>query len=494
MTLILLASLGLLLALVLIGIGVRGRVVQRGRFCRRCRFDLAGIEPDDPGARCTECGRSVISPAARRSTLRARRRWPIIAGTIILLLYAGVGAIVLSGSAPAVLARMPSGIVLASAQWGSDAALDELVLRLGRTPTLTDAYWARAIEHALAFQADRSKAWDPRWGEVLAMAWVGDRLDPEQARAYISNGQQAQVRIRDRLHPATKAVGVSSTFSFDRMTAINPVQTGLRLDRSISTMRINGIEVRKSGAMSRSQLIIPDRSSGGSTGMGNTVPIPDAVRATLAPGQRAEVFVEFTFALKAEAGEVITIPDPVRYTQTVIILDPDEPIVRVVDDPDAAARLIAGCEIEPIVSIRTEGRSEYGRNSYGDFSIYFNAPPKAVAGTLSLRTKSGEELGITPFSLAPSSGTHGVGGMTIHANENQPQRLRLIERIIADGRVDVIFRTDPAQAENNPNINEVVELEMIFRDVPVLSVESRDELYSAKSSHPRVPAEEFTTD
>lgn len=134
MTMMILLVIGLLLAGALVAIGLRGRVTQRGRFCRWCRFDLAGIDTDDPGARCTECGRPVNSPEARRSTLRIPRRWPIIAAAVILLLYGGVGAIVLSGSAPAVLARMPSGIVLASARWRNDAALDELMRRLGARP------------------------------------------------------------------------------------------------------------------------------------------------------------------------------------------------------------------------------------------------------------------------------------------------------------------------------------------------------------------------
>jgi hypothetical protein len=32
-------------ALALLILGLRGRVIARGTFCRKCRFDLAGLEP-----------------------------------------------------------------------------------------------------------------------------------------------------------------------------------------------------------------------------------------------------------------------------------------------------------------------------------------------------------------------------------------------------------------------------------------------------------------
>lgn len=478
-----------MLALVLIALGVRGRVSQRGQFCRRCRFDLVGIDLGASGARCTECGRTITDPAARRSTLRARRRGPIIVGAIILLLYVGIGAIVLSGSAPAVMAKMPNQVVLSSAQWGSDAALDELVLRLSRAPTLADAYWSQAIEHAMTLQADQSKAWDPRWGEVLAQAWVADRLSPEQIRAYVTNGQQVEVYIRDRMHADMKFIGVSTTFTFDRITAVNPVQTGLNIERAMSSSGINGVIVRGTGAMMRSQFNIPSSGFGGSTGVTNSIPISVNVSDWLSPGDQIRVFIEFSYTLKDEAGDLVTHAGPIRFEQTVTILEPDEPIVRVIEDPAAAKQIIGGCEIDPIVALNPEARSMSQKNTHGEFTIYFTAPSKAIAGTLNLRTEDGEEVEANPLSLAAATSTMGIGGMTIFAREDEPERLRIIEQIVAAGHVDVVFRTDPTKAENNPKIDEVVNLEMIFRDVPVLSFDTQVEMDQTRYSQPRVAAE-----
>ncbi len=266
------------------------------------------------------------------------------------------------------------------------------------------------------------------------MAWVGDRLDPEQVKAYITNGLHANFKIRDRIHPDAKFIGVTAVFTQDRLTAVNPVHTGCWINHVITATGIDGETTGTAGGSASTTFNIPNTPGLGSSGIGSGVVIPADQRDALIPRHRIEAFVEFTVTIEDDSGETIVRMDPIRHTQQVMVIDPDEPIVRVTDDPHAAREIIAGCEIEPIVGIRSEGRPAYARNSYGEFTIYFTAPPEAVAGTLYLRTSSGEELKAAPLNLAPSSGTQGVGGMTIQANEDETQRIGLIERIIADGR------------------------------------------------------------
>ncbi len=179
----------IIIGIVLLGVGLlvsilafRGRVVARGQFCKKYRFDLAGLDLDAADARCPECGRGIHQESSRRTLLRRRSRLGLIAAT--LLLVSGFGAIGVgaAGKTNAIITAMPDSVVLWLTDLGVDEALDELVVRVSKVPgTMSAKSWDDAIEQGLAFQADKTLVWDVRWGEVLVIAMlekclVGDAL------------------------------------------------------------------------------------------------------------------------------------------------------------------------------------------------------------------------------------------------------------------------------------------------------------------------------
>jgi hypothetical protein len=116
-----------LLAGLLLVLGVRGKRLNDHPACRRCGFDLDGLELARPEPRCPECGRPCSTAGGRLAVRRGvRRRRPLVAwiGVALLLLVAA-----------------PAGTVSTLLYTGADLDHDKPVWRLrhegGSTRDLT---------------------------------------------------------------------------------------------------------------------------------------------------------------------------------------------------------------------------------------------------------------------------------------------------------------------------------------------------------------------
>lgn len=67
----------------LVGVGLRGRLVNPRPHCRRCNYELTGLRHT---RRCPECGARIGSRANRVRGLRRRRSGPILVGLALLLI------------------------------------------------------------------------------------------------------------------------------------------------------------------------------------------------------------------------------------------------------------------------------------------------------------------------------------------------------------------------------------------------------------------------
>lgn len=192
----------LLVGILLLFLGLRGRVVARGSFCRRCGFSLEGLrvaatdasrEPaarasagDDParstrggsashsqasGARppasqCPECGADLNRPSAIRP-LRRRKRPVMLAIAVLFLLIslAGVGSIVASRR-PNIISALPTWYLSLEARGaqgpGASRAIDELTRRLS-AGSLSNKTTSSLVARALKFQSDANGPWLPAW-------------------------------------------------------------------------------------------------------------------------------------------------------------------------------------------------------------------------------------------------------------------------------------------------------------------------------------------
>ena len=178
------------LALALLAWGLRGRVVARGAFCRRCKFDLAGLDQLAP---CPECGRKSDRP---RSRLRARRPVPIIAALMALLAAAAVWS---TQSAPVqtwLLPRLPDRALVVALDLGMDGADTEIEARL-MDPTRTSERLVPIVEQALvSVLKERSNApLDQQ--RYLVAALAGTQLTPDQLQRFVDAAYRIELHMRD---------------------------------------------------------------------------------------------------------------------------------------------------------------------------------------------------------------------------------------------------------------------------------------------------------
>lgn len=158
-----------LLGLVLLVSGIRGRRLDDHRICTRCRYDLTGVAND--AAVCPECGASLASPRAVRI---GNRRWQpgqiVVGGLLMLLVAVPMGLVVqatlssvnLNPWKPLWLLRWQA---LSTRLPGADGAINEL--RVHRLASMTSAEAEALLDDVLALQADVSRPWRGKWGDLV---------------------------------------------------------------------------------------------------------------------------------------------------------------------------------------------------------------------------------------------------------------------------------------------------------------------------------------
>lgn len=460
-------GIGLLLAAAAVGIWAwRGRVVARGRFCRRCRFDLAGLGPDH--AACPECGRDLRGPKATRRTLRRARRPGLVATAALLLAGAGSLASTAGNAGPAVLGVLPDAMVLNLHALGVDAAFTELATHRLPSPALTDGVWDRLIADALAHQADPDAAWDPRHGEVLARALLAARLTEEQLIEYVRHGCDADIEFPARLREGAKALHGHVTHQTGaRNTALN--STTIPDDSPVSVMIsewVTGSGVRgpdgfdvqggTGSGMRLSVSSVTGRSSGGFSVM---VPFTDEDWARLNGRRDLTVYVnhELVAVRTSDNKELLRLP---RTTERrVEVVPADQPIVRL----DASPEVLAAFESPTAfrlshLHVATDG--ERARR-YGHSSLYAHAmhTPVAVSGRL-WAIDGDRELRIGWVTLDAQPVGQSMNTVIWNLPESEPPET--LDAWRAAGQVTLEIRPDPSLAERTPGIDRILGVPLRF--------------------------------
>lgn len=459
----------LIAAAALLALSIRGRVVARGRFCRRCRFDLAGLT--HPGA-CPECGADL---GARGSTITRIRRLsrPLLA--LSLLLFAGAGVVAFSSvtGAIAAISKATDAQVLLLQRLGVSEALTEAAARTTRAVPLSDQHWKVLIRRGLAHQDDTATPWDPRWGDILVQAFVQNRMTEEESRRFLSHLFATSVRFRDRIAHDSDSVGYALRWPRGRIgVSTTDVRTDMSYSLVVSRTGVvgDGRPSRDTGSGMRGPLIFHRTGFGDLGDLQTSVRLPrDRPRA-----ETVRVYVETRLTLHGDDGRTIPI-DPVMHEATVRVLPPGEPVVRAVPDPTAAEIIREQASVTPLSLFFPDEDKISPGGQIGELEIHFEHRPRAVAGRVFIAHESGElELGEirNPAGEEPHGFRLSVRVPTTGADE----RLALLRRLAARGAVDVVFRTDPGAAEHDPRIDEVAEVTLWFRDVPVRVVPNQGKL------------------
>lgn len=198
-----------LLALVLTGaallvIGLRGRRDGRDPHCRRCGYNLTGLDRAAPEARCPECGDGLGGPRAVRMGRRARRGRPLAWGATLFLL----GAAPLSGSVAALFYRvdlyglLPVSVMIHDLRDPDSPTFSRALVQLHSRfyrGELTAEQVSKIADIALNLQTaptERPGVSRPLIG-LLGAFYTRRLLTPEQTQRMFENAVQfAELRVR----------------------------------------------------------------------------------------------------------------------------------------------------------------------------------------------------------------------------------------------------------------------------------------------------------
>ena len=192
---------------VLLAIGIRGRLVNTHPHCRRCRFDLVGhTSPDGSwsGRVCPECGSDLAAAGATRVGIRAARRPALFTGIAMLMLVGtlGGGAIWTIMQGTSVYAKAPTwllirGLGVLNAKQ-TDLAAQELRAR-NVSGLLSDSNRHAIVDAALRVQGEVNLSWNIELGKFIEDVHTAGQLSTEQWNAYLDHAEVLSLAVRPKI-------------------------------------------------------------------------------------------------------------------------------------------------------------------------------------------------------------------------------------------------------------------------------------------------------
>ena len=488
---IILLSVGLLVSL----LAFRGRVVARGQFCKKCRFDLAGLDLDTPPAKCPECGRDVHQACGRRVLLRRKSIVGIAVALIPMLGGFGTLGFWASGNASVILGAMPDRVVVGLTDLGMDAALDELVLRVSKVPnTMSASRKDHVIEAGLKHQANLSAAFDPRWGEVLAVLCINEKMTDDQLKRYFSKVIAVDMLFRDRVRQGASQIDCLASARLGRGKALNAGYLGYQINIVPIVDGVSGKQINL------------HENDGGITvfidpmgGWTYSAMLP--IKHTQEPlskeiGTDVQPYIEYKLMLSVMSQEMCSNLNAPRHQlegrrelgvfrveHEIEIIDPDDSLVLLTSDSKLAQRTCKSIGVRSIRALTVIPDPEDQPNPTAlKMGIMSTNLPANIAFRVFARLDDGTEIEIGQSVAQARGGTSlfGVGWSSKNRTPEEHNQLQTnINRMIAQGKVDVILKTDPSLAEYEPEIERVIGLTIVFNDVPV---EGKDDISKSRSS------------
>ncbi len=197
-----LAALGFIGGLVLLGVGLRGRRVDDHVLCRMCGYDLTGMP--DGVKNCSECGTDVRQARSTKIGHRTRRKWLVGSSAVVLLLCLSWLALVTYVSVRGIDVNQYKPVWLLLRETAGkdvqvrDAALAELFRRVSAKAMPAGTLKA-VLDRALRAQADVKKPWVPAWGDIVELAHSQGQISPDQWSLYIKQAPQIVFRVRPQI-------------------------------------------------------------------------------------------------------------------------------------------------------------------------------------------------------------------------------------------------------------------------------------------------------
>ena len=426
--------IGALVVLVLGGacllvLAVRGRRIDDHPLCRRCGFDLSGIERGQ-AARCPECGCSLGVRHAVRIGNRRRRPWQVIGASMLMVIMLGVVSTAIWASATSFdwNSVKPAWLLVRESKAygpGGATALDEIRRRIARKD-IDQAAVSQVVDLMLARQADDDLVWNITWGDLVEEAHEHGLVSEAQWATYGLQAIQVRIAYRERVQ-----AGLTLPFKMDLV-----MRCGSRGPRTNAMVRVGpaageGIDASHPPSRCRTGLMNNGRASTWTHHL--HLDGADVGLVKLSIPYRVEIF-----DLASRGGASLGVIER-NYETTIEVVDPAEAVVRLID-PD-----------------------EQRRAQFESIGIRMKRSPTTSLVDLVLDT-SGVTVPIGAHVILRRNGIDkDIGSITIPGDVDG--HAALLGGPAEPGTYDVILRPDPEAAHGMVGLDRIWGEEIVIRNV-----------------------------
>ena len=504
----------LLLGLIVVIRGFRGRLMNDHPHCRGCGFDLHGITLES-STRCPECGRLISTGGQSTRIGRRKKKRGLLAFGILLTFFGLVGVSYPMWSKIPAWSKinwyehLPESLVLKMATNGNTEALDVFHDRL-IPGEVSDATLMTLVEHALSLIDDETIIWDERWGNVILYAFITEKIPDEMVHEIMERSYTMRALIHPEIDLEMEKVSVwlnidsppngmsDPNFRMELARAMVPGETFPELPTPYQLR----IEIRNpykpgprerngsSGAIghydpTRPGWWLPFPTSG--NGMGSEMRVPKDLES---------------FEAHFEARFMMYKGDTLEHEWAESIIKQ----VKRVPAPEYIERISDVSKLESVIKSITI-RSVIVPTQL-DVARKHDQIINSLPTTLSLMTNIEGELGLlgelwfdngestlqfNEIKLSKFKGNHNYGISAPH-KYNQPGKTWIDwfdrndafwEIAIAKGSVDVIYIPEPDLAAGEPRMTRMIDVPIVFKDVQIRTqVPRQREVHIGSSNGP----------
>lgn len=475
------------LGIVMIALARRGRRINRVPACRQCQFDLTSVLP--AGVTCPECGSGLKRPHSVRIGQRKRMVIVGLIGAVLVLVPGSMlgTAFILQTTDTSLDRYKPWRLVLWEARNGNARMVEAAAVEIERRQMLnllTGDQQAQAIEAALDIQADPSRPWSAKLGDVIEQAAVGGLLKPGQYERFVECAVVLEARARPLVGTAGP-IPISVKSSHIRCGHDTNISGSLMLKsamidgRTLTVHSAQGAVIQGPWAFSQSGAaigyvsVMGARWAGmggipGSVGGSATLKLP----ADLPPGQYTldvEVVIEaFSQSMQQAQNFLSSTVQPPSLTAThhfslpVEILPEPTPVRLVEPSPELDAQMASSVSAMQGAAWFTP---QPGNRGYLQLSLQLAKPPRPVAHDVYVRTTAGESKLCTISSDPDQDAQSTVFFSGIGPQPDVSFRSLWGEVPNLNGKFDLVLRPNPSIAAATVSLDSVYNGEIIITGV-----------------------------
>jgi hypothetical protein len=319
-------------------------------------------------------------------------------------------------------------------------------------------------------------------------------MSDNQVGQYIANLDEVKISMRERVHAGSRWISVEMGVYSVRNASLTGGDLPYHRDIQVSKAGIRGYE--KDYSQSGGGMRIPGQvrvRARGTSWVSSSRPM-SIKRGRHLPnaGEVLDFGLEYVIEVRADGDDQVIYTKAVRVEHQIEVIDPDEPIVPTITDPELALQIAESLSILPIQVLAELPEKEEYQSTVPALSITRQEIQlkESISFRVFLRLNDPEmdhqeEIEIGEWvAVGPHQNTSG-SQLEWRLNPKEASKVtkarETVNRLIQLGKADVILRTDAALAEDNSKIAQVIDMVMIFEAVPVEIVESLSFAWSSAS-------------